>query len=622
MKLSGVVVVAALCQLLGADEIRAQGVVASVTRVEPPSWWTAPAAQELTVLIDGSGLKGASVTTARPGVLVRRVECPGNGSTLFVDLSLDSDVLPGAVTLEISNAGTTIKRDWEIRARATHRPAPVGPDDVIYLIMPDRFANGDPANDRSEMGDDMLNRRDRHAYHGGDFAGIRRRLPYLADLGVTALWLTPVYKNGPNWFTPKTRGAPRKYADFHGYSPIDFYDTNPRFGTKDEYSALVDEAHRLGLKVIQDHIVGFTGPRHRWTVEPPAPGWFHGPIERPAACNFRFDALANPHALEADRRGMTDGWFFGILPDLDTRDPRVKRYAIQQSLWWAEMFAADAIRLDTYPMVDRLFWREWSRAQKAQHAEMRAIGEAWVNDADLLSFFQGGRAGWDGVDPGIDTVFDFPLNLAIVDVISNRAPASKLDKALARDFVYPRPELLVTFLGNHDTRRLVSSPNVTPARHRLAAAFLLTARGIPQLTWGDEVNLGGDGDDRKDFPGGWPGDGHDAFSPTGRKPDEQATFETYRKLLRLRKDHAALRRGRMTVLCASNTVFGFVRENEGERVVVILNFGSAPETATLAWPFASGGGFDTLYGDGRVVSFGPDVKVEVPAERAVVLRAR
>ena len=254
--------------------------------------------------------------------------------------------------------------------------------------------------------------RTRHAYHGGDFSGLKARLPYLADLGVTALWLTPVYRPAPKWYETRANGRPRRYADFHGYSPADFYDSNPAFGSLDEYRSLVDEAHRLGLKVIQDQILGYT----------PAPGIAGSPTCRrptgstgrwtkpPGSCNFRFDALTNPHATEADRRGMTDGWFFGILPDLNMRDPKVIRYAIQPSLWWTTLYSADAIRLDTYPMVDCSFWSEWSRSRKQHNPERdRGSGEAWVTDAADLSFFQGGRAGWDGIDPGVDDGVRLPL---------------------------------------------------------------------------------------------------------------------------------------------------------------------------------------------------------------------
>jgi neopullulanase len=254
---------------------------------------------------------------------------------------------------------------------------------------------------------------------------------------------------------------------------------------------------------------------------------------------------------------------------------------------------------------------------------MHSIGEAWINDAADLSFFQGGRTGWEGIDPGIDTLFDFPLNLALVDVTSNKASAAKLGKALSRDFLYPHPEWLVTFLDNHDTHRLASAPNVTPARHRLAAAFLLTSRGIPQLSWGDEIGLGGHGDDRRTIPGGWPGDPRSAFAKPGRTDEEHATFEAFQSLLKLRKDHPALRRGTTTELLATDAVLAFSRQTEGERLLIILNFGtkttSLPLPADAADPGAE---FERLYGEGRSHREAAITIIEVRAEQAVVFRVR
>ncbi len=570
-----------------------------VETIEPPSWWIERDEQRLLLLIEGSGLDGAEVRVTRGPIRIGRIEPGREGRALFVDVTVPGGAVVGRCEIEVAAGGRTIRRDWELVAKPARRPQPFGPDDVIYLVLPDRFANGDPANDESEHGDRMLDRRDTHAYHGGDLTGLRKKLPDLADLGVTAVWLTPVYRAAPTWFTANLAGTPRKMADFHGYSAVDFYDINPRLGSLSDYRSLVDEVHRLGLKMIQDHVLGHTGPKHRWVVHPPTVDWFHGPLDRPPVCTFLFDALTNPHAREADRRGVTDGWFAGLLPDLNLRDSRVSRYQIQQSLWWITLFQADGVRLDTYPLADRVFWRDWSRRLKAIHPGIRAVGEAWVVDAANLSFFQGGRAGWDGIDPGIDAVFDFPLYQAATAVFSGQAPATALAQTLGRDGVYPRPDLLVTFLDNHDTPRLASVPGVTPARLRLAIAFLLTTRGIPQITWGDEIGLPGHMDDRRDLPGGFPGDPRDAFTPAGRSPEEQRLFATYRDFLRLRKAFPALRRGTLTDIFANATVYAYLRQVGDEHVIVALNLGKAQ--AEVAIPPDLSGATERLYGEARWV---------------------
>jgi glycosidase len=501
------------------------------------------------------------------------------------------------------------------------RPQPFGPDDVIYLIMPDRFADEEPRNNDTGDGDQMLDRASPDAYHGGDFRGILQRLPYLKDLGVTAIWLTPVYRPEPRWLTTKAGEKLRRMAEYHGYCPVNFYDTNPRFGTIEEYRALVAGAHRLGLKVIQDQIVGYTGPRHHWTGSPPFDGWFHGSITNPPPCTFRYEALTNPHADPSDRRGVTDGWFFSLLPDLDTRNPRVRRYAIQQSLWWAARFEADGIRLDTYPLVEREFWRDWSRERAVVIPGLAVVGEAWVLEPAELCFFQGGRPGWDGIDPGVDSVFDFPLYQAITQVFSGKAPAARLSAVLARDGLYPRPEHLVTFLDNHDTPRLAAMPGVGPARYRVAIAFLLTTRGIPQMTWGDELGLPGHMDDRRDFPGGFRGDPRDAFTPSGRSPAEQAAFETWRTLIGLRRSSEALRRGRLIDLGATQTTYAYLREAGDDRLVVALNVGAGP--ATLRIPAARINGasrVENLFGAASARLDAGALALDLPGESAAVLR--
>ncbi len=315
---------------------------------------------------------------------------------------------------------------------------------------------------------------------------------------------------------------------------------------------------------------------------------------------------------------MTDGWFAGILPDLNMRNPRVSRYQIQQSLWWITLFPADGVRLDTYPMVDRVFWQDWSRRLKTVHPGIRAVGEAWVVDAADLSFFQGGRAGWDGIDPGVDAVFDFPLYQAATAVFSGQSPATALAQALRRDGLYPRPDLLVTFLDNHDTPRLASVPGVTPARLRLAVAFLLTTRGIPQITWGDEIGLPGHMDDRRDFPGGFPGDPRDAFTAAGRSPEEQRLFAAYRDLLRLRKASPALRRGTLTDLVANETVYVYLRQIRDEHVIVALNLGKTP--AKVPMPPDLSGPVERLYGDPQWDDTPRGSRLELPGESAAVMR--
>jgi len=594
----------------------------AVLRVEPPSWWTADQPQPISLLIEGRDLEGATATSDSPSLRIANAEPGLGGRALWVEATIPAGAKPGDLNIEIRSQGQRHSLPWALMPAPREKPRPFGPDDTIYLIMPDRFADGDPRNNEAGGGDSMLDRSSPDAYHGGDFAGIRQHLSYLKDVGVTAIWLTPVYRPEPRWLDMKIGALKRRMAEYHGYCPVDFYDTNPRFGSREEYRAMVEEAHRIGLKVIQDQILGYTGPRHRWVHAPPFDGWFHGPIANPPICTFRYDLLANPHASEIERRGVTDGWFFGLLPDLDTHNSRVKRYAIQQSLWWMLRFAADGIRLDTYPLVEREFWRDWSRQREAVAPGMSVVGEAWDQDPWQLCYFQGGRVGWDGIDPGVNSVFDFPLNLAIVQVFTGKAPATRLRDVLARDGLYPGPGRLVTFLDNHDTPRLAAIPGVGPARYRLAIAFLLTSRGIPQMTWGDEIGLPGHMDDRRDFPGGFPGDSRSALDAKGRTPEEQATFETWKTLIRLRRSSLALRRGRLIDLVVSDKTYAYLREAGDERLVVVLNLGTGPAAVPIPRDRIKGAGrFETVYGSARTRLEPANAVVELPAESVGVIRA-
>ncbi|MGO9466864.1 MAG: alpha-amylase family glycosyl hydrolase [Isosphaeraceae bacterium] len=610
------------CALVSAALAAGTAEEATVLRVEPPSWWTSTRTQAISLLIEGRNLDGATVSCDSPSLGIARAEPGPGGRALWVVATIAEGAEAGNLHIDVQSHGQRLRFPWALLPAPREKPHAFGPDDIIYLIMPDRFADGDPRNNAAGDGDSMLDRSSPDAYHGGDFSGIRQRLSYLKDLGVTAIWLTPVYRPEPRWLDMKIGAGIRRMAEYHGYTPVDFYDTNPRFGTPAEYRALVDEAHRLGLKVIQDQTLGYTGPRHRWVHAPPFDGWFHGPIANPPICTFRYDLLANPHASEVERRGVTDGWFFGLLPDLDTRNHRVKRYAIQQSLWWALRFNADGIRLDTYPLVDREFWRDWSRQRETAVPGMSVVGEAWDQDPWKLCFFQGGRAGWDGIDPGVNSVFDFPLNHAIVQVFSAKAPATRLRDVLARDGLYPDPQRLVTFLDNHDTPRLAALPGVGPARYRLAIAFLLTCRGIPQMTWGDEIGLPGHMDDRRDFPGGFAGDKRDAFGGKGRTSEQQATFESWKALIRLRRSSLALRRGRLIDLAAGDTTYAYLREAGAERLVVVFNLGTGAATVQIPTDrIKDTGRFETVYGSCRTRLESAKLIVELPAESAAVLLA-
>ncbi|HEX2714937.1 MAG TPA: alpha-amylase family glycosyl hydrolase [Candidatus Acidoferrales bacterium] len=545
----------------------------TINKVEPPNWWTA-FPQSPMLLLTGENLAGAKITTSYPGVQAERVDARPDGRHIFVWLKISTYARPGRVPLSVRvpAGSTTVNFPLLARSAAGGKFQGLTEGDVIYLVMPDRFADGDPTNNEPAQSPGTYDRSLPRAYHGGDLRGIREHLPYLRNLGVTALWLTPVYDNDNT--------SPQ---DYHGYGAVDFYAVDEHLGTLSDLVDLVAAAHRHGIRVFLDTVLNHTGPWHPWVKAPPQPDWFHGTADQHVAARASMDHLADPHAPPKLWRDLVEGWFADKLPDLNQENPRVAQYLLQNALWWAEGTGVDGYRLDTFPYVRRSFWSNWHRGLFGAYPHFSTIGEVFNSDPTVTAFFTGGRRQFDGIDSGVTTVFDFPFFCALRDVILRDAPASRLVGVLQRDWLYARPDLLVTFLGNHDVRRFVSEPGASKDKLKLAFSVLLTARGIPQLYYGDEIGMQGgeDPDNRRDFPGGFPGDPRNAFTAEGRTSDEQEIFSHVETLLRFRREHPALRGGRHWHLAWDDTFYAFVRETREERLLVIFNNATQPRDVRL-----------------------------------------
>ena len=554
-----------------------------VRKVEPPNWWTGHSLNPVRVLVYGSGLQGAIVQPAHP-LTSSRVSVSANGTHLFVDIAIPSSAAPGEYPLQIETAEGAARAEFRVLAplRSDGRFQGFSPDDVIYLIMPDRFANGDPSNDDPAVSRGLFNRANSHFYHGGDLQGVIDHLPYLKDLGVTALWTTPIYDNN-NHSGSDPMHAAQGTTDYHGYGTVDYYGVEEHFGTLDLLRRLVNEAHKAGIKVIQDQVANHVGPTHPWVKDPPTATWFNGTPEHHLKETFNVWNLIDPHASSDLVRPVLNGWFADLLPDLNQSDPEVARYEIQNALWWIGMAGFDGIRQDTLPYVPRSFWAEWTTALKRQYPRLRVVGEVLDANPAITSFFQGGRKQADGVDSGIDTVFDYPVYFSIREVFARGKPLESLIKVVANDGLYRDPASLVTILGDHDVPRFLSEPGATVAGLKLALTFLLTARGTPVLYYGDEIGMqgGNDPDNRRDFPGRWPNDGHNAFTKEGRTPPEDAVFEFAKKLNGLRAQLAPLRGGTMTSLAEGSQTWVYERRDQSGSVLVALNNGNNPAQVTV-----------------------------------------
>ncbi len=526
------------------------------------------------LLLSGQNLKATRVACNLPSLHVTRIQANGGGRYLFVWLKIGADTKSATAVCRIQTPAGVTSFELPLAARtpAAGKFQGLTVDDALYLIMPDRFADGDPTNDQPPLSPGTYDRGKPRAYHGGDLRGIQEHLAYLRDLGVTALWLTPVYDN--------YNAAPE---DYHGYHAVDFYAVDEHLGTLKDLDELVSAAHRHGLKVYLDTVVNHTGPHHPWVQSPPLPHWFHGTPAKHSMARADFEWLTDPHATRQQWRDVVEGWFANFLPDLNQEEPRVAQYLLHNSLWWAEQTGVDGYRLDTFPYVSRHFWADWHRQLRRPFPNLATIGEVSNPDPTVTAFFAGGQTQFDGIDTGLTTPFDFPFCSALRDVIFRNAPVRRLIDVFRQDQLYPRPELLVTFLGNHDIRRFLNEPGGSKDKLKLAFSLLLTVRGIPQLYYGDEIGMQGgeDPDNRRDFPGGFPGDPRNAFTTEGRTGDEQEIFSHVQALLRLRREHSALRRGQHWHLAWDDAMYAFVRESPDERLLVVFNNADQPRNVHL-----------------------------------------
>jgi glycosidase len=600
-----------------------------VLKVEPPSWWPGSTLNPVRLLVRGAHLSGATVEApAGSGLEVGLVRVNPRGAYLFVDVGIDPGAAPGARTLTLRTTAGTAEIPFELLAPLPRpgRFQGFGPDDVFYLAMPDRFANGDPSNDDPEKSRGLLDRSKPRFYHGGDLQGIIDRLPYLKDLGITALWLNPWYDNNDRLNEVETYDG-QAITDYHGYGAVDFYAVDEHFGTLETLRELVDAAHAAGIKIVQDQVANHTGPYHPWVDDPPTPTWYYGTRDHHLANTWQTWTLQDPHATPQMQKATLEGWFLDILPDLNQDDPEVARYIVQNTLWWVGVSGLDGIRQDTLPYVPRWFWRQWMAAIEAEYPDLKVVGELFDGDPALVSFFQGGATRFDGIDSGVDTEFDFPLYFRIRDAFAGEGTLLEAARMVARDHLYPDASVLVTFLGLHDVARFMNEPRASVASLKAAFTFLTTVRGTPLVYYGDEIALpgGGDPDNRMDFPGGWPEDPRNAFEASGRTQQEEAVFSHLRSLLHLRRDFAPLRRGRMLNLVAGEESWVYARVLGAEVAVVALNRGGVP--AALEAPvqpigLADGTVLTDRLGSGaELVVEGGTLRVTLPALSSAVFTA-
>ena len=539
----------------------------SVTKVDPPSWWARHTINPVRLLVRGTNLAGASVRSSNPQLRVSEVSVNAKGSYLFANVEISPSLPAGKYPLLVESASgsTTIPLTLEAPLDPRTNFQGITTDDVIYLIMIDRFADSDPSNDTPKDSPPEANDRNNpRSFHGGDLRGVINHLPYLKDLGVTALWLTPWYDNWNGVNRCDKPWCPNTY--YHGYHAIDYYAVEDRFGDLATLRELVQKAHGLGIKVIQDQVANHVGSRHPWVKDPPLPDWFHGTLVQHQLNKFRNSALLSPHSNQLDFRNTLDGWFSDDLPDMNQDEPEVARYEIQNALWWVGMTGIDGIREDTIQYMPRFFIRDLSSALHRQYPNMWMVGEVFERDTAQTAFFIGGHTGWDGIDTKLDSVFDFALWNASLLVFTNKMPMRFLPHQLKYDALYPDPSKVTVLANNHDTMRFMSLDGATLAGAMMHTAFVLSVRGIPQLYAGEEIAMEGkeDPDNRRDFPVA-------AFTADGRDAKQRQMFDWTRAWIGMRREHPALRSGRLIDLFSDDETYVFARQTGADTVVVAFN---------------------------------------------------
>lgn len=544
----------------------------SVKKVEPAFWWAGMQNTELQVLLYGDNIADYKVSITAASVRLNETVLLENKNYLILYLDT-KDAQPEAFNIVLRSGKKTKTIPYELKPRKAGSRERVGfnAGDVLYLIMPDRFANGDTANDVIPgMKDQRVDRKEQYARHGGDFKGIEQNLDYIADLGVTAVWLNPILENDmPD-------------GSYHGYAATDYYQVDRRFGTNEAFVSLVDQAHQKGLKIVMDMIFNHCGSEHYFFTDRPSKDWFNFP-EGFEQTSYNTTPQYDPYHSDYDKTKAVNGWFVESMPDLNQRNRHVARYLIQNSIWWIEYSGIDGIRQDTHPYVDFDMIARWCKEVTEEYPDFNIVGETWYSNNTAIAYWQKDSKLAAPKNSHLRSVMDFPLmnvmNKAFEEETVNYGGLNQLYEYLGQDILFPNPMDLLIFLDNHDTSRFMrAQEQVTHFnRFKQAFAFLLTTRGIPEIYYGTEIAMvgdkaNGDGTLRADFPGGWLSDERNAFTPEGRTAIENQTFNYLRKLLHWRKGNMVIAKGSLKHFSPAATgVYVYERKYQDKSVVVLLN---------------------------------------------------
>jgi glycosidase len=555
-----------------------------INSVEPPYWWTGMANDTLQIMLSGPRI-GLTETSMKPYEGVSLIESVRLDSPnyLLLYLTVSDTAKPGVLDFTFSDGKKKAALRYELKERSKAVKAQgFDASDVLYLIMPDRFARAGATTDaEASRGLEYaveVDRADLNARHGGNIAGMEQHLGYIDSLGVTAIWVNPVLEND------------MPGGSYHGYATTDYYRIDPRFGTNGQWRDFVGKAHDRGIKVVMDMIFNHSGSNHRWMKDMPSRDWYNFP-DSAVTTNFRLSTLHDPYVSDYDKKRTVDGWFVTAMPDLNQRNPHLRRYLSQNSIWWIEDSGIDGIRMDTYPYADERAMASWIDDVMAEYPGFNIVGECWYGNEGGEAYWQRGSKVNPNGDPRLPTVMDFVLSIKARDAFKGQTDRleglNTIYDHLALDYLFPDPTHILTFLDNHDTDRFLLEEPDDLGWWKQAITFLLTSRGIPQIYYGTELLMngtraaGGDGNVRRDMPGGFPGDKTDAFTAAGRTDKQNEAFDFIQKLLQWRRGNEAIARGSLKHFMPENGLYVYQRRSGDKEVTVILNGNDSPVTTTM-----------------------------------------
>ena len=543
---------------------------AQIDRIEPPFWWSDMNLSEVQIMFYGKNIAQNEVAVSS-GLVIKTIQKTENPNYLFVTVDT-KNVAAQDFVFTFKNGKKSFTQNYALKARRENSKFRKSYDssDVIYLIMPDRFANGNPDNDSSKSTSEKSNRTNPGGRHGGDIEGIINNLDYIKELGATALWPTPLCEDNDEGYS------------YHGYGQSDVYKMDPRYGTNEDYVRLSAELHKRGMKNIMDYVTNHWGWKHWMYNDLPTYNWIHQ-FPGYSQSNYRMTTQFDKNASKIDTKNCMDGWFVPSMPDLNQSNPLVLNYLTQNAIWWIEYADLDGFRVDTYSYNDKEGISKWTKAITDEYPHFNIVGEVWMHNQAQMSYWQKDSkiGAIESFNSNLPSVMDFTLHDAIGNVFNqdnaswDRGMIQVYDN-FTNDFLYPNPDNLLVFVENHDTGRFNEIYKNDFKKYQMAITLIATIRGIPQLYYGSEIGMNGDkgkgdADIRRDFPGGWKGDSNNAFTKQGRTAEQQKFFDFSSKLFTWRKSKDVIHSGKTTHYIPENNVYVYFRYNEKETVMVVIN---------------------------------------------------